>query len=176
MDFLDVVKNRHSIRSFKKDQEIPESILNQILETGIRAPSAGNQQAWDFILITKHEIKKQLVKAALDQDFIAEAPIVIVVCANQMRSAAVYGKRGKELYSIQDTAAAIMTMLLTITALGYGACWVGAFHEDLVRSILKIPEESGIRPVAILPLGIPKEIPRPTPRIPLKELVHHEIW
>jgi nitroreductase len=176
MDFFEVVKNRHSIRSFERNQEIPEAVLNRILETTIKAPSAGNQQSWEFIIVTKQELKDQLVKAALGQNFIAEAPVVIVVCANQARSAEAYGKRGKELYSFQDTAAAIMTMLFTITALGYGACWVGAFHEESVRVILKIPEEIGIRPVAIIPIGVPKEKLNPTPRIPLKELQHFEIW
>lgn len=174
MEFFDVVKNRCSIRNFQTEKEVPDAILNQILETAIRAPSAGNLQSWDFIIVTKQEIKEELVGAALGQRFIAKAPVVIVVCANQIRSAMGYGRRGSELYCIQDTAAAIQTMLLTITALGYGACWVGAFRESAVAAILKTPKE--VRPIALIPIGVPKRIPHPTPRIPLKKIIHYETF
>lgn len=174
MDFFEVVEKRHSIRRFDRTKEIPEGDLDKILETAIKAPSAGNRQAWDFIIVKDQEIKKQLVKAALGQSFIAQAPVVVVVCANQERSAMVYGKRGSELYCLQDTAIATQTMLLAITALGYGACWVGAFNESEVREIMKIPEEC--RPVAIIPIGMPVKIPPATPRISLVELIHREHW
>jgi len=174
MDFFEVVAKRHSIRRFDKTQEIPEGDLNQILEMAIKAPSAGNRQSWDFIIVKNQEIKKQLVRAALGQSFIAQAPVVVVVCANQERSAMVYGKRGSELYCIQDTAAAIQIMLLAITALGYGACWVGAFNESAVKEIMKIPD--GSRPIAIIPIGVPVKIPLSTPRISLEELIHRENW
>ena len=174
MDFFEVVENRHSIRRFQRDQEIPEEDLKKILEMGIKAPSAGNRQSWDFIIIRDKEIKKQLVRAALGQSFIAQAPVVVVVCANKERSATVYGNRGREVYCIQDTAAAIQTMLLSITALGYGSCWIGAFNEEAVREVLKIPE--GIRPMAILPIGVPVKIPPATPRISLQELIHNETY
>ncbi|MHA1264780.1 MAG: nitroreductase family protein [Candidatus Helarchaeota archaeon] len=174
MDFFEVVERRHSIRNFLKDKTISEIELQKILATAIKAPSAGNLQSWEFIIIRKEAIKKALVKAALGQSFIAKAPVVVVVCANQLRSAAVYRNRGRDLYSIQDTAAAIQTMLLTITALGFGACWVGAFSESAVREILHIPD--GVRPVAIIPIGVPKSIPKPTPRMPLEELIHLETW
>ncbi|MFX1296398.1 MAG: nitroreductase family protein [Promethearchaeota archaeon] len=174
MDFFEVVFKRRSIREFHKDQKIPEKDLNKILEMAIKAPSAGNRQSWDFIIVTKQEIKKNLVRAALGQSFIAQAPVVVVVCANQGRSAAVYGRRGRDLYCIQDTAAAIQNMLLTITALGYGACWIGAFNEAAVCSILNIPE--GVRPIAIIPIGVPEIIPNPTPRISIIELYHHETY
>lgn len=174
MDFFEVVRNRRSIRYFQKDKEIPEEKLNQILETAIQAPSAGNMQSWDFVVVTKKDTKEALAKAALGQSFIARASVIVVVCANQKRSAAVYGKRGSDLYCIQDTAAAIQTMLLTITALGYGACWVGAFSESAVRNIIELPDE--VRPVAIIPIGVPKRIPIPTPRIELEELIHRETY
>jgi nitroreductase len=172
MDFFQVVNNRRSIRSFQKYQEIPEEDILKILETAVKAPSAGNRQSWDFILVTKQDIKKALAKTAFSQTFLAKAPIVVVVCANKNRSAQVYGRRGRDLYCIQDTAAAIQTMLLTITALGYGSCWVGAFDETSVTTILEIPDE--IRPIALLPIGVPKRHPKATNRIPIIDLIHHE--
>ena len=174
MDFFEVLKTRRSIRSFQKEETIPDEKLKQILESATDAPSAGNRQAWDFVVVTKTEIKKALVKAALGQGFIARSSVVVVVCANQKRSAEVYGRRGVDLYSIQDTAAATQTMLLTITALGYGACWVGAFSEFEVKKILNLPD--GIRPMAIIPIGVPKRLPKPTPRIPVEDLIHYETY
>lgn len=174
MDFFEVVETRRSIRQFKKGSAIPESDIMKIIETAIKAPSAGNRQAWSFVIITTIDVKRALVVAALGQEFIAEAPYVIVVCANQIRSAEVYRNRGRDLYCLQDTAAAIQTMLLTITALGYGACWVGAFNELQVKEILRIPE--GVRPVAIIPIGVPKRFPNPTPRIALEKLIHRETY
>lgn len=176
MDFFDVVNNRRSIRIFKKNQEIPDKILNQIIETAVKAPSAGNLQTWEFIIVNKQQLKDDLAKAAFGQRFIAQAPVVIVVCANKDRSAIRYRRRGSDLFCLQDTAAAIQTMLLTITALGYGACWVGAFREDAVIYILKIPERMGIRPVAIIPLGVPEKIPNPTSRRAVKELIHYNTY
>jgi nitroreductase len=176
MDFFEVVENRHSIRRFQRSQEIPEEDLNKILETAIKAPSAGNRQSWDFIIVRDQEIKMQLVKAAFHQSFIAQASVVVVVCANVERCAIAYGDRGRKLFCIQDTAAAIQIMLLAITALGYGACWIGAFNDSAVSEAMKIPEDSGVRPIAIIPIGVPVKIPPATPRIPLNELIHHETY
>ncbi|MHA1129580.1 MAG: nitroreductase family protein [Candidatus Helarchaeota archaeon] len=172
MQFFEVVDRRRSIRNFRREKKIPREDLEKILETAVKAPSAGNRQSWEFIVVTREEVKMGLAKAALSQTFLAQAPVVVVVCANKLRSAEVYGQRGSELYCIQDTAAAIQTMLLTITALGYGSCWIGAFNESSVKTILHLPHE--IRPVAILPIGVPKRIPKPTSRIPVRELVHNE--
>ncbi|MCL6560259.1 MAG: nitroreductase family protein [Firmicutes bacterium] len=81
----------------------------------------------------------------------AEAPVVVVVCAEPSRSAQYYGERGRHLYCLQDTAAATQNMLLAATAYGLGSCWVGAFDENQVRDCLGIPPER--RPVALIPLG-----------------------
>lgn len=173
MDVLEAIRRRRSIRRFKKDP-IPEEHLKIILEAAIWAPSAGNLQPWEFIIIKSQEKKRAIAKAALNQFFIAEAPIVIVVCANVMRTASVYGERGAKLYCIQDTAAAIQNLLLAACALGYGTCWVGAFRDNEVRRILNIPSE--VKPVAIIPLGVPAESPEPRRRIPLERVVFFESY
>jgi len=171
MEMLEVIKKRRSIRRFKPDP-IPPEHIRVILEAATWAPSAGNLQPWEFIIVTSKERKKAIAKAALNQMFIAEAPVVIVVCANIPRSSSIYGDRGATLYCIQDTAAAIQNMLLMACALGYGTCWVGAFREEEVRKILGIPRH--VRPVAIIPMGIPNEKPTPPSRYPLTRVVHEE--
>jgi len=171
MDVFEAVYGRRSIRAFS-DREVSEEELKKILEAACQAPSAGNIQPWEFVIVREKKRKIALAKAALGQYFIAEAPVVIVVCANQIRSASGYGIRGSNMHCLQDTAAAIENMLLCIYALGLGACWVGAFNDERVATAVEAPE--GVRPVAIIPIGHPAEEPLPTSRRSLKEIVHHE--
>jgi nitroreductase len=173
MEVLEAIKGRRSIRAFKS-QAVPEETINKLIEAACWAPSAGNIQPWEFIIVQNNEIKRRLVEAALGQEFIAEAPVVIVVCANEERSARGYGLRGKTLYCIQDTAAAIQNMHLAAYSLGLGTCWIGAFREEEAREALKIP--NGVRPVAIIPVGYPGEAPQPPRRRPMKQVVHYETW
>ncbi len=171
-DKLDLIFRRVSIRKFES-RDIDDEILNLILEAANAAPSAGNLQARDFIVVRNAETKKKLATAALKQMFIAEAPVVIVVCANYPRSMRVYGERGK-LYAEQDATAAIENLLLAVTALDLGAVWVGAFDEAEVAEILNLPEY--VRPMAIIPLGYPAEKPGRRSRYPVSMLTHYESW
>jgi len=173
MDVLEAIRGRRSIRAFKS-QEISEEIVEKLIDAAIWAPSAGNIQPWEFIIVRKPEIKRGLAEAALDQSFIEEAPVVIVVCANETRSSQGYGMRGKTLYCIQDTAAAIQNLHLAACSFGLGTCWIGAFKEEEAREILKIPY--GIRPVAIIPVGYAAETPSPRSRRPKSEIVHYETF
>jgi SagB-type dehydrogenase family enzyme len=116
----------------------------------------------------------KLGEAALDQSFIEEAPVVIVVCADENRSARRYGSRGRTLFCIQDTAAAIQNIHLTACSHGLGTCWIGAFKEDEVKTILKIPD--GMRPVAIIPVGYPDESPTRPSKRPASRIVHYETF
>ena len=173
MDIVEAIKGRRSIRAFK-NKKVAQETVEKLLDAARWAPSAGNIQPWEFIIVQKPEIKRALVEAALDQTFIEEAPVVIVVCANESRSSQGYGIRGKTLYCIQDTAAAIQNLHLVAYSLGLGTCWVGAFREAETREILKIP--SGIRPVAIIPVGYPAEAPSPRSRRPINQIVHYETF
>jgi nitroreductase len=173
MDVLKAIKGRRSIRAFKS-KDVPKEIVEKLINAAIWAPSAGNIQPWEFIIVRKPEIKKALAKAALNQTFIEEAPVVIVVCANENRSSQRYGVRGKTLYCIQDTAAAIQNIHLAAYSLKLGTCWVGAFKEEEAREVLKIPQ--GIRPVAIIPVGYPAGTPSPRNRRPISQIVHYETF
>jgi nitroreductase len=173
MDVLEAVRGRRSVRAFRNEDISAESV-DKLLDAARWAPSAGNIQPWEFIIIRKPEIKARLVEAALDQSFIGAAPVVIVVCADEDRSSQRYGPRGKTLYCLQDTAAAVQNILLTAHSLGLGTCWVGAFDEDETRTILNIP--LGTRPVAIIPVGCPDESPSPRSKRPALQTVHHETF
>jgi nitroreductase len=171
MDVYEAIMGRRSVRAFKSDDVSPE-IVEKLIDAARQAPSAGNIQPWEFIIVRKSEIKRSLVEAASGQTFIEEAPVVIVVCANENRSSQGYGVRGKTLYCLQDTAAATQNLLLFAYSIGLGTCWVGAFREDEARKALKIP--SGIRPVAIIPIGYAAEAPQPRSRRAINLIVHHE--
>ncbi|KUO40162.1 MAG: hypothetical protein APZ16_07045 [Candidatus Hadarchaeum yellowstonense] len=173
MDVFEAIKGRRSIRGFKPES-ISDADLEKILEAGISAPSAGNCQPWEFVIVRDQKIKQKLVQAARGQSFLAEAPVVIVICADVNRTASRYGERGRTLYCIQDTAAAAQNIHLAAYALGYGTCWVGAFDESAAAEAIKAP--AGVRPLIMIPIGKPREKPKPTPRTPLRERIHQETF
>jgi nitroreductase len=169
VDFWRVIEERHSVRDFDARRDVSPEMVQRILRTAVRAPSAGNCQPWHFVVVRSERTKDLLAEAAYDQWFIAEAPVVVVVCADPARSAWRYGSRGVQLYCLQDTAAATEHILLAVTALGLGACWVGAFDERAVSQALGLP--SDLRPVAIVPIGYPVARPDRALRRSLKEIV-----
>ncbi|MEM2907668.1 MAG: nitroreductase family protein [Candidatus Hadarchaeales archaeon] len=173
MEVFEAISGRRSVREFRPDP-VNEGDLRKILDAGRMAPSAGNCQPAEFVVVRDQAIKQRLAKAAYGQTFVAEAPVVIVVCANVPRTSRRYGKRGEELYCIQDTAAATQNIHLAAYALGYASCWVGAFDEDAVAEIIKAP--SGVRPLAIVPIGRPAEKPSVPPRRRLEEMVHEDTF
>jgi len=171
MDVFDAIKGRRSVRAFKSTP-VKEEHLRQILEAAQWAPSAGHRQPLELVVVKNQSQKERLVQAALGQSFIAEAPVVIVVCANVERSSSRYGERGASLYCIQDTAAAIQNIHLAAYALGYVTCWIGAFDEAIAAKVIKAP--AGIKPVAMIPLGKPAEKPSPPRRVQLEKILHEE--
>lgn len=171
MDVFKAIKGRRSIRAFT-NKKVSDDDVMKILDAARHAPSAGNIQPWEFIVVRGAKIKRGLAQAALDQTFIEEASVVIVACADELRSSQRYGSRGSTLYCFQDTAAAIQNLHLAAYTLGLGTCWVGAFNEAKTRKLLNTP--LGVRPVAIIPVGYPAEKPKQQRRRPLTEIVHHE--
>lgn len=171
MQIPDMISERRSIRAFT-DREISEKEAELLVEAACLAPSAGNRQPWEFVIVRDDENKRRLAEAAYGQYFIAEAPVIFVVCADPSRSASRYGRRGIELYCLQDTAAAVQNLLLTAKANGLGSCWIGAFDEARAAEVIGAPK--GVRPIAIVPVGYPAESPPPRPRRRLSEVIHKE--
>ena len=171
MELSEAIKGRRSIRAFKP-QDVPDETIEKLIDAARYAPSAGNIQPWTFVIAKKMETKKKLAKAAYNQTFVEQAPVVIVVCADENRASMRYGRRGATLYCIQDTAAAIQNILLTAYSLGLGTCWVGAFNEDEAKQVLRASE--GMRPVAMIPVGYPNKTPSQRAKRPLNRIVHHE--
>jgi nitroreductase len=166
-EVFQTILKRRSIRDFKKDP-IPREILEKLKEAIIWAPSAGNLQARKFYFVFNEDLKKKLSIAALNQDFVANAPLVVVGCCD-LEKISHYGERGKNLYTICDVSAAIENLMILATEEGLGTCWVGAFDEEKVSEILNLPKNE--RPIAIIPVGFPKESPSPPEREPKENLI-----
>jgi nitroreductase len=173
LDIFKTIKERRSIRSFTSET-VSDEAVKQLIDVGRYAPSAGNTQPLELVVVKDQKIKQLLTLAALNQMFIQKAPIVFVVCADITRSRMHYGDRGEKLYSIQDTAAATENILLTAHELGLATCWIGAFHEEAVADAIKAPKNT--RPVAIIPVGHPAEKPSAPKRRAVDDFVHYETF
>jgi nitroreductase len=172
MDFWQVIDTRQSVRSFDANVDVPPDTVDRLLAAALRAPSAGNRQPWHFYVVRSPATRQGLAAAAWGQSFVAQAPVAIVVCAIPEQSAGRYGQRGRELYCLQDTAAAVEHILLAAVAMGLGGCWVGAFDEAEAAQVLGLPKEQ--RPVAILPIGKPMGQSRTrSTRQPRKQVVSY---
>jgi nitroreductase len=172
MEIGDCIEGRTSVRNFKPDP-VDDSILREALRMANLAPSAGNLQARDFVVVRDISSKKALAAAAFEQDFIRTAPVVIVCCANMQRIRH-YQERGMALYCLQDAAAAIENLILYLFSKGIGSVWVGAFDEKRASAALGLPTHA--RPVAIVPIGYPAEKGVSRKRLPLETVVHVEKW
>ena len=173
MDFEKVIKKRWMCRKFRK-KDVPSEKIEKILQVAYKSPSAGHTQPQEYIVIRDQKVKEDLGKAALGQMFIAEAPVVIAVVSDKERSAEVYGDRGRNFYSITDGAFSSMLILLSTINEGLRACFVAAFDDDAVSSVLNLPEH--VRPIGLIPIGYCAEKPRKLHRIPRDKILHKEKW
>lgn len=150
------ILSRRSIRQFKSDA-IPLEHLELLLACMEAAPSAGNLQPWFFCVVKNQAIKNALCALSFNQQSIREAPVVFVVCANPALSATQYGQLGETLFCLQDTASAVQNLLLAVHSLGYGAVWIGVVKDQEIAQLLEL--SSGLKPVALIPVGLPNEPP-----------------
>jgi len=130
MDLMQAIRARRSIRAFL-DRPVEEEKLLAVLEAGRLAPSARNMQDWRFIVVKDAATRQKLAKAARDQQFVGQAPVVIAACG----TSDLVMTCGQPAYAI-DVAIALDHMTLAAASLGLGTCWIGAFYEDQVKEIL----------------------------------------
>jgi nitroreductase len=171
-EFFQFLTTRRSIREYS-GEEITDEQVAYILNCASTAPSAGNLEAWDVVVVTDNETKSDLSLAAYDQPHIALAAVVLVVCANYIRSMSRYGERGI-LYAVQDATIACTYMMLASEAEQLCSCWVGAMDEGDVREILGLPPH--IRPIALLCIGKGNKTRILPDRLAIEEHIHQECW
>jgi nitroreductase len=171
MDFETVVKRRRMCRVFL-DRDVPQEKIDRILDLASRYPSAGHTEPQEFIVVHNRRMKEDLAHAALDQMFVAQAPVVIVVVSDVRLSARRYGERGVRFFSIIDGAFVAMLILLAVVEEGLGACFVGSFYDEQVQELLSLPQE--VRPIGIIPIGYCAEGPRKFRRRSREQIVHRD--
>lgn len=164
MDVSEAIKQRRSVRAYKSKQ-VPEEKLQKVLNAARLAPSAHNAQDWKFVVVKDEEKRKKLAEAASDQEFIAQAPIIIAAVSLNPKEI-----MGCDVPSYAvDLAIAVDHITLQAIEEGLGTCWIGAFSQDKVKEILNIPKNYKV--VVLLPLGFPADTPSPKIRKELNEIV-----
>jgi len=167
MEFLDVIAKRRSVRHFNTRIAVTDEDVRALLDAATAAPSAGNIQPWRFYVVRSEEARERLAQA-MGQRWATAAPVVIVVCVDPRPCAARYGQRGEQLYSVQDSAAAVHSILLAAVDRGLASCWIGAFDDEAVREAIGAPRP--VTPIAVLPVGRSAEAAAKPSRRPLDEV------
>lgn len=166
---MDAILKRRSVRRFT-EAEISPDMIRKILAAGMAAPSAGNQQPWQFIVLKDAQVRKKVSECSPYASATANAPVAIVVCGD-------LSLEKHQGYWVQDCSAAVENMLIEITALGLGAVWLGVYpREDRVNYLKKyfaLPDH--IVPFAIIPVGSPAQELPPANRYN-EARVHSDKW
>ena len=178
MDVLEAIHKRRSIRDYT-EQPVADELIWQIIEAGTWAPTSGNMQAWEFVIVKDPEARRKLVATTdagivsragvTTQTWIQDAPVVIVVCYDVKRMTARYGVKGREMLTLLDCMGCVQNMLLAATHLGLGTCCIVGFFPDKLKAALPIPKE--LTPMLLVTLGYPKYQPAPPYRLPPEDVV-----
>lgn len=200
MNVLEAIQKRRSIRHYKPD-DIPEDVLERLLNALRLAPSGGNKQPWKFIVV-KDKVTKSSITAActwktedgnqIYQNWIDEAPVVIIACGLVKEAFGVYHKNSEAIITSSaafedkmalpsmgfescftwDLAIALDHLTLAAVAEGLGTCWIGGLYEPQLKAILSIPED--VRAPMAIVLGYPVAWPEPRPRKSLDEIICYD--
>jgi nitroreductase len=169
MDTMDAIKTRRSIRSYQK-KELTEQDIKEVLVAAMQAPSAGNEQPWQFVVINSRELLEKIPTIHIYASMVKDAAIAILVCGD------VNAEKYKGFWT-QDCSAATENLLLAAHARGIGAVWCGLYpNEERMKDFAKmffLP--TNIIPFALVPMGYPAEEKKPENRYKA-DRVHHNKW
>lgn len=185
MELIDAVRTRRSVRRFSNKQ-IEEEKLQALLEAIRMSPSWANGQCWRFVVVRDQKTREAVSELSYVEAFfapkgykvnpakkgLAEAPVVIVACAEPTESGVLWDQS----YYMTDIGIASQTLMLTAHSLGLGSVFVGVFDDKKMHELLGIPDE--IRIVGLFPVGYPQDatIKEGPPRKPLSDIVFYEKW
>jgi nitroreductase len=178
MELFECIASRRSIRRFT-GEPVSEGELRRILQAGIAAPSAGNMQAREFVLVRSPENRRRVAAATntgitarggeLHQNWVATAEVIVVICFEEKRMAARYGEKGRRVMTLLDCMGVAENMMLAVTALGLGTTCVIGFDPQQLEEAIPIPP--GLTPCLLLPIGRPAEAPGEVFRFELDEVI-----
>lgn len=174
MNVKDAIKKRRAIRKFKI-KEVPEKLINEVINAARLAPSGHNLQSWNFVVVKDKKMKTKFKENNIFiQKEMYDAPVIIVCCADKE----VYSKHSITRYEISmnliNLSISSAFLVLRATELGLGTCFVAWVNKEKIKKLLKIPEEI-IVPYVII-MGYPAEKPKPRSRKKLNEIIHFEKW
>ncbi len=184
MDLFEAIKTRRSVRKYTK-KPIEDEKLEAVLEALRMAPSWANYQCWRLIVVKDTSTKEKLSGLSYVESYfaakgyktnpsmkaLAEAPVVIVLCADPGQSGTIWNQN----YYLVDAGLAAQNMMLAARAQGLGTVFVGIYDEDKIKNLLQIP--SAIRIVGLFPLGYPVEEKKDGPaRKPIRDFCFFEKW
>jgi nitroreductase len=166
---MNAILERRSIRRYTSEP-VSDTDIAELLEAAMCAPSAGNEQPWQFVVITERRLLDKIPGFHPYAQMLYEAHTAILVCGDMRKDL----HKG---YWVQDCAAAVENILIAVTAKGLGAVWVGIYPRDdrvrALRELLDIPEH--VVPFALIPLGHPAEEKPPANRFD-KGRIHYNGW
>jgi nitroreductase len=158
MDVSDAIRARRSLRRFA-DEAVDRDVLRTLVEAACWAPTAGNAQAWRFVVVTDPERMRKLRMVAPGMS--GRPPAAIAVCIDRRVAEAEWGAEIDEL-SAMDAAMAAENILLEAQGAGLGTCVVASFNAAGLRRLLKLPEH--VAPLLLVAVGHPKASPKAPPR------------
>lgn len=185
MSIIEQLKQICCISEFE-DRDIDEALLATIVEGASWTPSAADAQPWEIIAIRESERKVAIVRALLDshlrprhggderRDWLAQAPVVLVVCLDHTRAKVRFGEIGEKLFGVQDTGAAIQNLRLVALEQGVKSCLIREFDRQQVAELLALPHH--VRPLIMIALGFSPIEAKRRPGLPLEDILHHEQW
>lgn len=171
MDLFTCIKNTVQVKTYL-DKDVKHKDVAKILDAAHFAPSSGNIQNWRFITVRSKEAKEKIARACLDQLWMQEAPVLIVVCSDNSNIQVLYPKKWKK-YSRENCAAAIQNIILQATSLGLSSSWIRSFNALRLKNILKIPDDISVE--AVVTIGYSNEKPIEK-RHKLEELTFFETY
>lgn len=179
MDLISKVKERRSVRNFI-EKEIPQDILNQLLEAVRWSPSWANTQCWEVIIVKDNTVRENLKAVIAPKNpatnAIVSAPLLLAFCGKK-NSAGFYNNVAVTKFGdwmMFDLGIAVQTLCLAAHSYGLGSVIVGLFDHDAAGKILQVPD--GYETMVLVPLGYPNKIPSPPKRREVEEFTHHELF
>lgn len=181
---MDSIKNRRTIRKYK-EQDIPEELLNGLLEESFRASTMGNMQLYSVVVTRSREMKEKLAPAHFNQPMVTSAPVVLTFCADfnrfskwclQRKAEPGYDNPLSFLNAMSDTLLVTQNFCTLAEDSGLGICYLGTtiYNPDPIIELLKLPRL--VMPVATITVGYPDECPAQPDRLPLKGIIHEEVY